>query len=366
MRYLVAIILLATSAHAETFEAFADTHNITSPSGDEDNDRLSNLTEFVLDGCDPNAPDAGDKLRFITSNSWIDYTLRPNISGVRVTVEGSTNMTTWGSISLATEPRGFRRLKIEHSELFGMWSQEVDSRLSPSTIEDTPLFSSMDHTSGTYLRNSGCWGATINTTPISVWNSTGVAQRGGILISPRHVLFAKHWMPTTQAVIRFVADNDALVERTVSAVENLSGADLSVALLDSDVPSSITFAKVLPKDWRQKIPDVAGFAIPCVWVDPDKKLLVVDLAALEADQFSMAAGVEPTHSQRAIRYENVVSGDSGCAVCLVADGALVALTCWTFGGAGSGSSIAFYSNEINDAMTSLGGGYQLTSLDLAP
>ena len=49
---------------------------------------------------------------------------------------------------------------------------------------------------------------------------------------------------------------------------------------------------------------------------------------------------------------------------MIINNTAVLLTQWTFGGAGQGDEDAYYAPAINAAMTSLGGGYQLTEIDL--
>jgi hypothetical protein len=47
------------------------------------------------------------------------------------------------------------------------------------------------------------------------------------------------------------------------------------------------------------------------------------------------------------------------------NGQLVVLTCWTFGGGGSGTSVVDQRAAVDALMTSLGGGYTTTAVDLS-
>jgi hypothetical protein len=60
-----------------------------------------------------------------------------------------------------------------------------------------------------------------------------------------------------------------------------------------------------------------------------------------------------------------VNGDSGNPCFLIIDGVPVLVTTWTYGGAGAGPRIHALHNEINAVMTTLGGGHQLTDVDLS-
>lgn len=46
-------------------------------------------------------------------------------------------------------------------------------------------------------------------------------------------------------------------------------------------------------------------------------------------------------------------------------GAPINLNTWTYGGAGAGSNLVPRKDAINTMMTNLGGGYQLTEVDLS-
>lgn len=59
-----------------------------------------------------------------------------------------------------------------------------------------------------------------------------------------------------------------------------------------------------------------------------------------------------------------VGGDSGNPAFLIIRNKPVLLSVWTSGGAGTGSFVNAWRSDINAAMTTLGGGYQLTSVSL--
>ena len=59
------------------------------------------------------------------------------------------------------------------------------------------LYSAQDHATPSYTRDASCWANDIvaKLTAISPWNSHGSYTQAGVLISPRHVLFATHFFP---------------------------------------------------------------------------------------------------------------------------------------------------------------------------
>lgn len=233
----------------------------------------------------------------------------------------------------------------------------------PSTSK--AIFSLMDHESATYTRNKDCWAGGIDLTPISPWNSSGGNLLAGTLISSRHIVYATHYQMPVGTKIRFVTKDNEVVERTLvnKASMNYAGSyfpDITVGVLDSDVPQTIGFASVLPEDWRSYMnPDYPG--TPCLALDQEEKALVTNLVRLDG----YAQFAAPQSDPHAPFFENIISGDSGNPAFMVVDGCLVLLTVWTFGGAGSGTSLAAYRKEINQMMSDLGGGYQLTVADLS-
>jgi len=240
----------------------------------------------------------------------------------------------------------------------------VDDRISVSV--DKYIYSTQDHTTPTYVRNGDCWAADLDLTCISPWNSTNANKRAGTLISPRHIIFATHYQIGTGATVRFVDPSNNVVERTMTAKQNMPGyvpywPDLTVGLLNSDVPVDITFCKVMPDDWVDYLPTQSS-GIPALCLDQEEKALVTDISNIDGSYCSFKV---PTDETRLQLYESKISGDSGNPAFMIVNNELILLTVWTYGGAGSGTSVHNQKSNINSVMTSLGGGYQLTEADLS-
>lgn len=248
-------------------------------------------------------------------------------------------------------------------------SAEVDGRIaSADPASSKAIFSTANHSLGSYLRNSGCWASGIDLTCASPWNSIGGQQRAGTLISPRHVLFAAHYPLSGGCSIRFVDNSNNVVTRTVTAVAvhpNYSPyfPDIGVGVLDSAVPSSVSFAKVLPQNWANYLPSLAdGIArIPAVVLDQQDNAIVADVASASGSLFLLSY---PTDQRRLLFSEQIVTGDSGNPVFVVIGGQAAIIGTLTFGGPGSGTLVSGQMQSINSMMSSLGGGYQLTTVDL--
>jgi hypothetical protein len=251
-------------------------------------------------------------------------------------------------------------------------TEAVDSRLagkSPSTA--LQIFTTQDHAGGVYVRNAACWAADLDLTCISPWNSVDGPRRAGTLISLRHVLFAAHYPAVKGMTMRFVAPDNAVVTRTVSEVLTHPSyipyfPDIQIGLLDSDVPADIGFARVLPPTWEVNLPARSiARSLPCLCLDQEEKALVSDLASIFSDYSVFTAPFRINSEIREGFHESKVGGDSGNPAFIILGGQLVLLTVWTYGGAGRGTSISPQIAAINAMMTALGGGYQLTEVDLS-
>lgn len=245
--------------------------------------------------------------------------------------------------------------------------------LGKTPVASIPLFTSQNHTSPAYVRNTGNWAADYvqKLTCISPWNSDGVNMKAGTLISPRHVAFATHFFPSAGNTIRFVAADNTVITRTISATQSLTTIsslypDITIGRLDSDVPAGIAFAKVLPNGWESLLPNISTSRPPAIGTDQEEKLLVFSPTTITANQpGAVAYYTTPTDHLQEHFSEGLVSGDSGNPCFFLINGDLVLLTLWSGGGGGSGASVSAFKTEINAAMTTLGGGYQLTEVDLS-
>jgi hypothetical protein len=244
-------------------------------------------------------------------------------------------------------------------------TDQIDGRL----VGPMPVFLQQDGT--TFVRNPACWAAGIDLTCASPWNSTGGLQRAGTLVSPRHVLFCKHFNfhPSVNATIKFVTQANEVVSRTITALathpEYSSVShypDIVVGVLNADVPESIGFAEVLPADWLDYLPSVSRKTpIPALRLNRVESASVADFCVASGGGF----GLQFPASNRAGYYERLVSGDSGNPAFLVVDDKPVLLGLFTSGGPGGGTFLTDQIDAVNAMLTDLGGGYSLTPADLS-
>jgi hypothetical protein len=138
--------------------------------------------------------------------------------------------------------------------------------------------------------------------------------------------------------------------------------DITVGVLDSDVPETIAFARILPASYTTRIPALSHLrTLPTLCLDYEEKALVTDWF----QENTSTLFITPQDAKRLEFYEPKIGGDSGNPSFIRINGQLVILTVWTYGGAGKGTSIRDQRTAINTMMASLGGGYQLTDVDLS-
>lgn len=259
---------------------------------------------------------------------------------------------------------------VFHHAIDGIDKLIEKANASGTTVDELKkIFTKQDHTHKVYIRNTKCWAYPLDLTSISPWNSVGHTRRAGVLISPRHAVWARHYSMRVNTTLRFVDKHNNVVERKIMKERSLPadghtflhGYDLVVGMLDRDVPSSISFSKVLPRNLTTVRPPY-NLRVPVFDTDFEEKALVADLSY----ESGTMVGLKPplASSYRYTLYEQKIVGDSGNPVFLVIDNQLVLLFVLTYGGAGSGTSISHHYDAINKIMKDMGSSYQLTEIDL--
>jgi hypothetical protein len=235
--------------------------------------------------------------------------------------------------------------------------------------------SSTDPVNPVFIRSSTCWAKNIDTSPISVWNNGGGYAEPlhaggfggtGILISPRHIVFNDHFQIKIGKKLIFVDMNDNCYIRTLTNSLQVGTSDIRIGLLDSDLPSNVSFCQVPSLDLSKKI--TSNIKIPLLYTDQSRSAFIgntnngeefgdLEDAGLPADgsiQFLRQAD-DP---QRTKFWYTLVFGDSGNPACFVYNNKLILLLHFKY--ANGGFCSPFYINEINSVMNTLGGGYNLS------
>jgi hypothetical protein len=231
----------------------------------------------------------------------------------------------------------------------------TDSLLSG---EDVNLFSS----TSPFTRNLRCWAATLDWTGVSPTNSLDPLRRGGTLVSPRHVVWANHFNIPNGTSLTFVDNSNQTVIRTVSNSLQVANSDIRVGVLNEDVSGSISFYSVLPASWRNYLVTVLSTSLPLIAITQQKKVICREMFNIISNGEILAHGIAQKTDRSAYTAPLVV-GDSGQPLFMLINNELILLgSHYTSTGI---PQLTHYIDEINAAMTTLGGGYQLTTVDLS-
>ena len=251
------------------------------------------------------------------------------------------------------------------------FSEQVDSRIDNTMTMNTngKVYSTQDHSTPNYVRNSNLWCADIDLTCISPWNSRAANKRAGTLITPRHVLNAAHYPLYNGDTIRFIEDDGTVHTRTIIGSINHPDyspytPDFRLYTLDSDLPAAISPCKMMPADHGSYLVNNSRNRPAAFGLDQEEKALIIDWRG-------GGSFLAPTDADRAIFNENKISGDSGNPSFLILNGSLVLITVWTYGGSGSGTPVADYIDDIDamivtaDAQAGVSTGYTVTEADFS-
>jgi hypothetical protein len=277
-------------------------------------------------------------------------------------------------------------LSYRSSDLINMFSSWPGN----THVVGTGLAPGHKNPDGPWVRSTNHWLADVDLTCVSGWNSrVGVIR--ATMVSPEHWVCCKHgWEPSTGDVLRFIGRSagpgqpEQVSVHTVTATQNLPGqfVDVRVGRISPALPQYISFAKVLPKNCREKLP---GFdlnsVIPSVKFNQDMQALVAgtiyprlptDRSWATSNQF-LTGELQPLQEfTNPIRFL-----DSGNPTFVLINGQAVLVSVHTSPTGGAFLSAAAevqYLGEavqppiydaINTAMTGLGGGHQLTDVDLS-
>lgn len=176
------------------------------------------------------------------------------------------------------------------------------------------------------------------------------------LISPRHVVMAKHFQRPVRSGIVFHDRNGKIHVRTLVSAMSVPDADFAVGVLDRDVP--VKFYKVLPP--RMDYPTWLGGALAIV-TDQDARLFVHRIT-IRANVV-LFSKVDEIHRSHRTEF---LAGDSGNPSFLLIRGEPVLIETHSIGGTGAGTFISHPAmfTQINRIMRLLPGDYQLTTANL--
>lgn len=195
--------------------------------------------------------------------------------------------------------------------LLSVMARSVDERLANTIC--SCLYSNYNQSAvlNGLVKNPDNWAADVDLSCASPWNGWHANYEAGVLITRRHVLFARHYIfqhGEGNRKIYFRPRTGGVYTGVVIATNASSRTDIAVALLSEDVPETISSAFILPADYADYIS--SGNGLPMLTLDFQEKTLVHDVVSFP----SIAGNVSAKYSGdplRLVHAEPIVVGDSG-------------------------------------------------------
>jgi hypothetical protein len=181
-------------------------------------------------------------------------------------------------------------------------------------VGSIPLYSVYDTDNSIYTRSTSCWVSSLDLTCVSVYNSENVGN--GILITPRHVLLLNSHFYPEGTEFAFVDTDNNVYTKTLSSSyynpnQNITRSDIidiTVGVLDSDLPSSITPCKFLPFDFPNHLSTSDIVGLPLLSIDSNQNAYAQDGSRLTYKQTSIQ---KPTDTVRLLFYQNLSQTPDG-------------------------------------------------------
>jgi hypothetical protein len=266
-------------------------------------------------------------------------------------------------------------------DLFIEASDAVDSRIEgKDSLLSKPIFTIQDDGESIYERNTDCWAYDLDLTCNSVWNSAVGFPSGktgsGTLITKRHIIFAAHFEIPEGTTIRFVTNDNVVVERTLIAIKRHPDyspyfPDLTVGVLNADVPNTITPCKVADDSILNHLLENI-INIPILSINQDRYALIYDGANITS---TYTTYTEPIYDINSIirdeYFQPAITGDSGTPQFIIIKDKLVLLSVLTLGDINpAGTSLTYQHEAINQLIFDLDfevgsmTGYRVSSPDM--
>jgi len=241
----------------------------------------------------------------------------------------------------------------------------IDKLIVGKNASHKLIYEVQDHAKKIYKRNKSCWAASLNKTCISPYNSKYGFGGGGVLISPRHILYTEHYAIWPPCDIRFITENDEVIDATQINSWRVGFSDFRIGYFANDVPTSIKHAKILPADCEKYIDKLAS-GFPVLVTDQEEKALISNIRALRGPYDKSTTMIQP-FGPRMPFYEDVVNLDSGNPVLsyIDYDPVVVTLLRSANGGPGKGLAVHLHVDEINAVMAASGSPYRCEIINLS-
>jgi formylglycine-generating enzyme required for sulfatase activity len=328
-------------------------------------DMHGNVYEWCLDwynadlGTDPVVDPAGGATgagRVIRGGGWVGWAVNCR-SAYRANFS-TTDKNVGFRVALNTQWLDGDSLR-EYLEIY------VDSKIAGKNPATTRKIFLEDTTEFPVTRNPNLWcaGDVQALTCLSPWNDQYFNCNSATLVTPLHIINALHYPLAIGTNVTFIdADGNVETREIVAGHGHPEGKDLALYRLDAPLdPARFTFARVLPDDWATKLPDLSSAnPVPIIALSQFETAMIKDLSS---DGPSFTIIQPPTDPQRLAFSADLIGKDSGSPGIMIVNGLPVVLTVWTT--PGGGASISVNKATLDTMLDTLGGGYQLTEIDLS-
>lgn len=254
--------------------------------------------------------------------------------------------------------------------LVAVLNRRTTAMLRGNPATDRMVYTTQDAYAQKFVRNPSCWLAGVsNLTCFSPAQMSGTPWhlRAGTLVTTRHIVYATHFgIPVIEGgtPVLFVTLDGTVVQRKLVAQKSDPPTDISVGLLDAEVPPTIDIAPVLPADYEAHLGSRHPLLVATL--DAEEKANVQQINTFFAGGFTTNTlheqYVAPEFKAKAAWSEATVVGDSGNPTFAVIDNTLVLIGCfWTAMG---GTNIGAKHDLVNGMIGQLAAGYRLTTKEL--
>lgn len=233
-------------------------------------------------------------------------------------------------------------------------------------------FTLINYETSTVIKNPDFWLSGADLTGVAFLPSNGKARS---LITPRHLIGTAHlgYQLNIGDSVWFLDSDNVIQKRTVlrkkvsTLFDTLSPyyADITVYLLSSDLPGTVKPLKILPSNYANLFPSLNSGQLPVVWFNQFEQWGCKTVYNT-FESFSV-----PTDADFYGRYIPAITLDSGNPSIMLGLGDPILISCVTYGGTGSGSSVVAFKDDINslisdvDTLEGISTGYTLTEADLS-
>lgn len=200
----------------------------------------------------------------------------------------------------------------------------------------------------------------------------------GMAVSPRHVLTASHVNGGGARTVYFVTTAGEIISRQAVSMRTTYGGledDIGLSYLDADLPANVTPLKILPADWKTKLPDrnqligENGFVPAFIHMNNSAKVGVVSLSGKTPGSLGVDNAIHVSTNNNYSQWRP--GGASSTIVTLPINGNLVLAGSYYYQTGGYAEmgmpDFSQYISTINAAMTTMHGSaeHQLQTVDLS-